>query len=172
MFIHWIKIFFSGMHFAKQLYLENLSRAYIYIVSKRNEAFESDDWNRFYLIKSLNWFERSLSLSVSLSTQEPPVQVNLFKCRSIQKDDTHRHGGSSTSASLFSLLCHSRYDPFVSPPQKGRPEQWPWCTIREFVYKWRSASSFEDICWWNPSKREDFSRRGIKSRIHIRIFDK
>lgn len=54
MFIHWIKIFFSGMHFAKQLYLENLSRAYIYIVSKRNEAFESDDWNRLYLIKSLN----------------------------------------------------------------------------------------------------------------------
>lgn len=175
MFIRWIKIFFSSMHFAlREVFAcrKFISRVYLYCFQTKRGVriwrLESTLLNQISLLIDSNVL--SLSLSISLCTQEPPVQVNLFKCRSIQKDDTHRHGGSSTSASLFSLLCHPRYDPFVSPPQKGRPEQ--WCTIREFVYKWRSASSFEDICWWNPSNGEDFSWRGIKNRIHTWIFDK
>lgn len=60
MFIRWIKIFSSSMH--SKIYL-----ACIFILfPNETRRFESDDWNRLYLIKSLLIDSNVLSFSLSL----------------------------------------------------------------------------------------------------------
>lgn len=100
---------------------ENLSRAYIFMLfpyETRHSnliALESILLNQI----SLNWFESLLSLSLSLFTQESPVQVNLFKCRSIEKDDTHRHGGSTHFCLSFFPPLSSALRSFCKPASEG-----------------------------------------------------